>query len=197
MADPQDQDQVHISGASSQSDVDKKLQDALGAMGGAASTTAAKGAAAASDVDKKLQDALGAVGAAASTTAAKGAAAASDVDKKLQDALGAVGAAASTTAAKGAAAASDVDKKLQDALGAMGGADSTTAAKSAAAASAAPAQTPQVKKHIVQKGESLSLIAKRYYGDIHKWKQLYEANKAVIGNNPDLIQVGQELVIPD
>lgn len=64
-------------------------------------------------------------------------------------------------------------------------------------AESAPAQAPQVKKHVVQKGESLSLIAKHYYGDIHKWKQLYEANKAVIGDNPDLIKPGQELVIPD
>lgn len=56
--------------------------------------------------------------------------------------------------------------------------------------------TAQVRKHIVQKGESLSLIAKHYYGDIHKWKQLYEANKAVVGGNPDLIQPGMELVIP-
>lgn len=61
----------------------------------------------------------------------------------------------------------------------------------------APAPAPQVKKHVVQKGESLSLIAKQYYGDIHKWKQLYEANKTVIGDNPDLIKPGQELVIPD
>ena len=58
-------------------------------------------------------------------------------------------------------------------------------------------KAPEVKKHVVQKGESLSLIAKHYYGDIHKWKQLYEANKAVIGDNPDLIKPGQELVIPD
>lgn len=70
-----------------------------------------------------------------------------------------------------------------------------------AAAPAAPAvqvsAAPTVKKHVVQKGESLSLIAKQYYGDIHKWKQLYEANKALIGDNPDRIQPGQELVIPD
>lgn len=69
--------------------------------------------------------------------------------------------------------------------------------ESAPAVEGAPAQALQIKKHVVQKGESLSLIAKHYYGDIHKWKQLYEANKAVIGDNPDLIKPGQELVIPD
>ena len=61
---------------------------------------------------------------------------------------------------------------------------------------AAAAQAAAVKKHVVQKGESLSLIAKQYYGDIHKWKDLYEANKTVIGDNPDVIKPGQELVIP-
>jgi nucleoid-associated protein YgaU len=69
------------------------------------------------------------------------------------------------------------------------------AALPAAASLAAPA--PQEKKHVVQKGESLSLIAKQYYGDVHKWKQIYEANKAIVGDNPDLLKPGQELVIPD
>lgn len=58
------------------------------------------------------------------------------------------------------------------------------------------AKAAEVKIHIVKKGESLSLIAKEYYGDIHKWTQIYEANKAVVGDNPDLIKPGQELVIP-
>lgn len=66
----------------------------------------------------------------------------------------------------------------------------------APAATAAPAPAPAIKKHVVKKGESLSLIAKQYYGDVHKWKQIYEANKAVVGDNPDLIKPGQELVIP-
>ena len=61
---------------------------------------------------------------------------------------------------------------------------------------AAAAEAAAVKKHTVQKGESLSLIAKQYYGDIHKWKDIYEANKATIGDNPDIIKPGQELVIP-
>lgn len=58
-------------------------------------------------------------------------------------------------------------------------------------------ETAAVKKHVVQKGESLSLIAKQYYGDVKKWKKIYEANKQVVGANPDLIKPGQELVIPD
>lgn len=50
--------------------------------------------------------------------------------------------------------------------------------------------------HTVQKGDSLSDIAKKYYGDPNKYNLIYEANKTIIGNNPNIINVGQELVIP-
>jgi len=50
--------------------------------------------------------------------------------------------------------------------------------------------------YTVVSGDSLSKIAKNHYGDAAKWHQIYEANKALIGNNPDLIEVGQELTLP-
>lgn len=50
--------------------------------------------------------------------------------------------------------------------------------------------------YTVVSGDSLSKIAKNQYGDAAKWHQIYEANKALIGNNPDLIEVGQVLTIP-
>jgi nucleoid-associated protein YgaU len=53
-----------------------------------------------------------------------------------------------------------------------------------------------VKKHVVQSGESLSAIAKQHYGDAGKYMKIYEANKELIGEDPDLIQPGMELVIP-
>ncbi len=53
-----------------------------------------------------------------------------------------------------------------------------------------------VKKHVVVSGDTLSGIAKKYYDDAGKYLKIYEANKAVIGDNPDLIQPGMELVIP-
>ena len=53
-----------------------------------------------------------------------------------------------------------------------------------------------VKKHVVAAGESLSVIAKKYYDDAGQYMKIYEANKDVIGDNPDLIQPGMELVIP-
>lgn len=51
-------------------------------------------------------------------------------------------------------------------------------------------------RHTVKSGESLSLIAKHYYGDPMKYKQIFEANTGVL-SNPDVIHPDQELVIPN
>ncbi len=50
--------------------------------------------------------------------------------------------------------------------------------------------------HTVKSGESLSLIAKHYYGDPMKYKQIFAANTDIL-KNPDLIHPGQELKIPN
>lgn len=52
--------------------------------------------------------------------------------------------------------------------------------------------------HIVQPGDWLSKIALKYYGDMNRWREIYyyPKNKEQIGNDPDLIKPGQELVIP-
>jgi nucleoid-associated protein YgaU len=49
--------------------------------------------------------------------------------------------------------------------------------------------------YTVVKGDSLSKIAKREYGDANQWKRIFEANKDVI-KDPDLIHPGQSLRIP-
>ena len=49
--------------------------------------------------------------------------------------------------------------------------------------------------YVVVKGDSLSKIAAREYGDANKWRTIYEANTDLI-KNPDLIYPGQELKIP-
>jgi nucleoid-associated protein YgaU len=55
--------------------------------------------------------------------------------------------------------------------------------------------TGQGQTYVVVSGDSLSKIAKRYYGDANKWNRIYEANRDQI-NNPDLIHPGQTLKIP-
>jgi len=50
--------------------------------------------------------------------------------------------------------------------------------------------------HTVEKGESLSKISKKYYGDPMKYNKIFEANKDQL-NNPDVIHPGQKLTIPN
>lgn len=56
-----------------------------------------------------------------------------------------------------------------------------------------------VAHHDVQAGETLSHIAQKYYGNASRpyWEVIYKANKDVIGDNPNIIKVGQSLVILD
>ena len=50
--------------------------------------------------------------------------------------------------------------------------------------------------HTVQSGESLSKIAKQYYGNANKYNAIFEANKGKL-KSADLIHPGDELVIPN
>ncbi len=55
---------------------------------------------------------------------------------------------------------------------------------------------PQSTFHEVQSGESLSKIAKKYYGDPMKYMTIFEANQPML-SDPDKIFVGQKLRIPN
>ena len=50
-------------------------------------------------------------------------------------------------------------------------------------------------KHVIAKGETLGIIAKKYFGDPMKYKDIYEANKDVL-KSADLIFPDQEITIP-
>ena len=52
------------------------------------------------------------------------------------------------------------------------------------------------KIHEVVSGDTLSKIAKKYYGDAGKYMKVFDANKDQL-KDPDKIQVGQKLKIPD
>lgn len=54
---------------------------------------------------------------------------------------------------------------------------------------------PEAKFYEVKKGDSLSKIAKEFYGDPMKYPAIFEANKPML-KDPDLIYPGQMLRIP-
>lgn len=49
--------------------------------------------------------------------------------------------------------------------------------------------------YTVQKGDTLSHIAKQFYGKAGEWNRIFEANRDQL-DNPDLIQPGQVLKVP-
>lgn len=56
-------------------------------------------------------------------------------------------------------------------------------------------QTPDAQFYTVKGGDSLSKIAKEFYGDPMKYPQIFDANKPML-SHPDKIYPGQTLRIP-
>jgi nucleoid-associated protein YgaU len=81
-----------------------------------------------------------------------------------------------------------VDKNYQQDLMA----EITYAAEAAAAA--AP-QTTAVRTYTVKAGDSLSKIAKQYYGDANQYMKIFDANRDKL-SDPNKIHPGQVLVVP-
>lgn len=67
--------------------------------------------------------------------------------------------------------------------------DTTYEPETTLASSTAP------RYHTVVKSDTLYALARMYYGDHHKWKTIYEANRSAIGD-PNRIRIGQRLIIP-
>ena len=55
--------------------------------------------------------------------------------------------------------------------------------------------TTNGKSYVTKKGDSLSSIARKVYGDTKAWKKIYQANKDLIPN-PDKLPVGITITIP-
>ncbi|MEM8827294.1 MAG: peptidoglycan-binding protein LysM [Pseudomonadota bacterium] len=64
------------------------------------------------------------------------------------------------------------------------------------AAEGGPSATPASRFHTVESGDTLSKIAREYYGDAGKYPKIFEANKPML-DDPDKIYPGQVLRIPD
>jgi ABC-type amino acid transport substrate-binding protein/phage tail protein X len=85
------------------------------------------------------------------------------------------------------------------------GAPDAEASDTTRAASSAPAQVgpsggagKMVDTYVVRAGDTLSKIARKYYGDAWatSWQRIYAANRDVIGEDPSRLQVGMTLGIP-
>ncbi len=58
-----------------------------------------------------------------------------------------------------------------------------------------PPPKEKVDYYIIVKGDTLSAIAKKYYGDANKYPRIFEANREVI-KDANLIFPGQKIRIP-
>ena len=58
-----------------------------------------------------------------------------------------------------------------------------------------PPPKEKVEYYIIVKGDTLSAISKKYYGDANKYPRIFEANREVI-KDANLIFPGQKIRIP-
>jgi nucleoid-associated protein YgaU len=77
----------------------------------------------------------------------------------------------------------DKDDDMPDFSDVKGGASSTAPAAQAS------------ETYVVKSGDSLSKIAKQYYGNGNEWKRIFEANTDIL-KDPNKIFPGQKLKIP-
>ena len=54
---------------------------------------------------------------------------------------------------------------------------------------------PYAQYYVVQRGDSLSKIAKEFYGDMSLYPKIFEANRNIL-DDPNKIKPGQRLRIP-
>lgn len=54
-----------------------------------------------------------------------------------------------------------------------------------------------MNRHKVAMGEDLFIIAELYYGDWPLWELIYDVNREQIGDNPELLEPGMELIVPE
>ncbi len=52
------------------------------------------------------------------------------------------------------------------------------------------------QKHTVKKNETLTSLARQFYGKASEWRRIFEANRQIL-SSPDKLQPGMILTIPD
>jgi len=73
---------------------------------------------------------------------------------------------------------------------------SSGTARSAETVSSQPETVRGQRTYQVQDGDSLSSIAARLLGSPNDWQRIFEANRAIMKNDPDRLSTGMTLVIP-
>jgi LysM repeat protein len=73
-------------------------------------------------------------------------------------------------------------------------ADFTVSATGGAAAGSSQ-QEPRADEYTVKAGDTLSKIARQYYGDANQYMRIFEANRDQL-SDPNMIRPGQKLKIP-
>lgn len=58
-----------------------------------------------------------------------------------------------------------------------------------------PVSAPKAEYYVIKSGDTLSKLAKKYYGNAKDYPRIFEANREVI-KDPDKIFVGQKIRIP-
>ncbi len=71
-----------------------------------------------------------------------------------------------------------------------------TAAPKTQTAGASVGGGQSIRTYTVQAGDSLSKISKQFYGNANQFMKIFEANRSQL-NNPNEIQPGQQLIIPE
>ena len=74
--------------------------------------------------------------------------------------------------------------------------DPALAPQAAAATASASGPSGSARTYTVAAGDSLSKIAKNFYGNAGQYMKIFEANKDKL-SDPDKIKVGQQLIIPE
>jgi hypothetical protein len=66
----------------------------------------------------------------------------------------------------------------------------------APASPSSPSSGTVAEEYVVVAGDTMRAVADKVYGDADLWPRIYDANRELIGPDPDALQVGMRLRIP-